>query len=70
MYGWVSVNRFVSICWSEVTALPSKTMQAAGAVGFAGIEPKQMSTGLARLSAMLSGKMTSLVEDIELHKDP
>jgi hypothetical protein len=30
--------------------------QAAGAVGFIGIEPKQMSTGLARMSAMLSGR--------------
>jgi hypothetical protein len=34
------------------------TRQAAGPVNFAGIEPKQMSTGLARKSAMLSGKMT------------
>jgi hypothetical protein len=44
--------------------------QAAGVVDFAGIEPKQMSTGLARMSAMLSEKMTPLVEAIELHKDP
>jgi hypothetical protein len=29
-----------------------------------------MSTGLVRKSAMLSGKMTSLVEDIELHEEP
>jgi hypothetical protein len=29
-----------------------------------------MSTGLARMSAMLSGKMTSLVETIELHEEP
>jgi hypothetical protein len=29
-----------------------------------------MSTGLARKSAMLFGKMTSLVETIELHKEP
>jgi hypothetical protein len=29
-----------------------------------------MSTGLARMSAMLSGKMTSLVGAIELHKEP
>jgi hypothetical protein len=29
-----------------------------------------MSTGLARMSAMLSRKMTSLVEAIELHKEP
>jgi hypothetical protein len=29
-----------------------------------------MSTGLARMSAMLSGKMTSLVEAIELHEEP
>jgi hypothetical protein len=44
--------------------------QGAGVVDFTGIEPKQMSTGLARMSSMLSGKMTSLVEAIELHKEP
>jgi hypothetical protein len=36
----------------------------------AGIEPKQMSTGLARMSVMLSGKMTPLVEANELHEEP
>jgi hypothetical protein len=46
------------------------TRQAARAVDFAGMEPKQMSAGLARMSAMLSGKMTLLVEAIELHKEP
>jgi hypothetical protein len=46
------------------------TRQATGAVDFASIEPKQMSTGLARMSAMLSGKMTSLVEAIELREEP
>jgi hypothetical protein len=44
--------------------------QAAGAVEVAGIKPKQMSTGLARKSAMLSGKMTPLVEAIKLHEEP
>jgi hypothetical protein len=39
-------------------------------VDVAGIEPKQMSTGLPRMSTMLSGKMTPLVEAIELHKEP
>jgi hypothetical protein len=39
-------------------------------VDVAGIEPKQMLTGLARMSAMLSGKMTPLVEAIELHEEP
>jgi hypothetical protein len=29
-----------------------------------------MSTGLVRMSAMLSGTMTSLVETIELHEEP
>jgi hypothetical protein len=29
-----------------------------------------MSMGLARKSAMLSGKMTPLVEAIELHEEP
>jgi hypothetical protein len=46
------------------------TRQAAGAMDVTGIEPKQMSTGLARKSAMLSGKMTSLIEAIELHEEP
>jgi hypothetical protein len=46
------------------------TRQAAGAMDVAGIEPKQMSTGLARKSAILFGKMTPLVEAIELHKEP
>jgi hypothetical protein len=38
-------------------------------VDFAGIEQKRMSTGLARKSAMLSGKMTSLIEATELHEE-
>jgi hypothetical protein len=54
----------------EVTALLSMTRQTAGVVDFASMEPKQMPTGLARMSAMLSGKMTSLVGDIELHEEP
>jgi hypothetical protein len=29
-----------------------------------------MSTGLARMSAMLSGKMALLVKAIELHEEP
>jgi hypothetical protein len=45
------------------------TRQVAGAVDVVGIEPKQMSTGLVRMSAMLSGKMTPLVEAIELHEE-
>jgi hypothetical protein len=45
------------------------TRQATGVVDVAGIEPKQMSTGLARMSAILSGKMMSLVEAIELHEN-
>jgi hypothetical protein len=40
----------------EVTALLSMTKQAAGVVDIAVMEPKQMSTGLARMSDMLSGK--------------
>jgi hypothetical protein len=46
------------------------TRQAAGAVDVASIEPKHMSTGLARMFSMLFGKMTSLVEAIELHEEP
>jgi hypothetical protein len=38
------------------------TRQAAGAVDVAGIEPKQMSTGLVRKSAMLSR--------MKLHEEP
>jgi hypothetical protein len=68
--GWVSEDRFVSIYWLMVTTSPSMTRQAVGAVDFADIEPKQMSTGLPRKSALLSGKMTPLVEAIELHEEP
>jgi hypothetical protein len=68
--GWVFFDRSVSICWLVVTALPSMVRQAAEVVDVAGIEPKQMSTGLARKSVMLSGKMTLLVEAIELHEEP
>jgi hypothetical protein len=46
------------------------TRQAAGAMDVAGIEPKQMSMALERMSSMLSRKMTSLVEAIELHEEP
>jgi hypothetical protein len=46
------------------------TKHAAGVVDVAGIDPKQMSTGLARMPAMLSGKTTPLVEAIELHEEP
>jgi hypothetical protein len=38
--------------------------------GFHRMEPKQMSMGFARMSTMLSGKMTQLVEAIELHEEP
>jgi hypothetical protein len=68
--GWVSVNRSVLTCSLEVTVLPSMTRQAGGAVEFAGMEPKQMSMGLARMSAMLSRKITSLAGAIELHEEP
>jgi hypothetical protein len=44
--------------------------QAAEAVDVVVTEPKQMSTGLVRKSAMLSKKMTPLVEAIELHEEP
>jgi hypothetical protein len=70
MGGWVFFDRFVLICRSEMTALPSMMRQAVGAMDVAGIEPKQMSTGLVRKSALLSRKMTSLVEAIELHEEP
>jgi hypothetical protein len=46
------------------------TRQAAGVADFAGIELNQMLTGLVRMSAMLSGKMTLLDEAIELHEEP
>jgi hypothetical protein len=53
-----------------VTVLPSMTRQAAGVVDVVSIEPNQMSTGLARMSAMLSGKMMPLIKAIELHEEP
>jgi hypothetical protein len=53
-----------------VTAVLSMMRQAAGVLDFADIEPKQILTGLARMSAMLSGKMMSLGEAIELHEEP
>jgi hypothetical protein len=34
------------------------------------MEPKQVSTRLASMFAMLSGKMTPLVGAIELHEEP
>ena len=68
--GSVFASRSVPTYWLEVTALLSMTRQAAGAMDSAGIEPKQMSTGLARKSAMLSGKMTPFGEATELHEEP
>jgi hypothetical protein len=55
---------------SVVTTLPSMTRQAVSVKDSTGIKPKRMSTGLARKFAMLSGKMTPLVEAIELHEEP
>jgi hypothetical protein len=46
------------------------TRHAAGVVDVAGIEPKHMLKVLARMSAMLSRKMTPLVEAIEVHEEP
>jgi hypothetical protein len=46
------------------------TKHAVGVVEVTGIEPKKMSTGLARMSAMLSRKMTPLVAAIELQEEP
>jgi hypothetical protein len=45
------------------------TRQAAGAMDSAGMEPKQMSTGLATMSAVVSRTMTLLVKAIELHEE-
>jgi hypothetical protein len=60
--GWVGLCQQIYLdLLVGVTALLSMTRQAAGAVDFAGIEPKQMWAGLVRMSAMLSGKTTSLV---------
>jgi hypothetical protein len=68
--GWDSVNRSVPICWSVVTAFPSMTRHATGVVDVTSIEPRQRLMGLARMSIMLLGKMTPLVEAIELHEEP
>jgi hypothetical protein len=46
------------------------TRLAAGVVDSTGIELKQMSIGLARMSAMLSGKMMPFDEANELHEEP
>ena len=51
-------------------ALLMTTRLAAGAAKLVGTEPKAMSTGLARMAAMLAGKMTPLREAIELHEEP
>ena len=56
--GWVFSSRSDLTCWLEVTAALSMMWHAAGTVDPAGIEPKQMSMGLARMSAMLTGKIT------------
>jgi hypothetical protein len=53
-----------------VTAVLSLTRQVARVVDSAIIEPKQMSMGLVRKSAMLFGKMTPFGEAIELHEEP
>jgi hypothetical protein len=69
--GWVGLCQ--QICPDPLVGgdlLLSMMRQAARVVVFAGMEPKQMSTGLAMKSAMLSGKMTPLVEAIELHEEP
>ena len=47
-------------------ALSMTTELAAGAVKSAGIEPKQMSTGLVRKSAMLAWKTTPVDDAIAL----
>jgi hypothetical protein len=68
--GWVSFNRSDSTCSLVLTAALSMMRHAAGTMDSAGIEPKQMLIGLARMSAMLLGKMTPLNEAIELHEEP
>ena len=42
---------------------------AAGVARLNGMEPKQMSTGLARKSAMLAGKTMPQEDAIESHKE-
>jgi hypothetical protein len=53
-----------------VVAVFSMTKLAIGAVDSTSVEPKQMSMGLARKSAILARKMTTCDEVIELHKEP
>jgi hypothetical protein len=60
--GWVG--------WVEVTAVFSMMRQVAGVMDCFGIELKQKSTGLARKSTMLAGKMTPIGEAIELQEKP
>jgi hypothetical protein len=59
----------VSTYWEAVVVVLSMTKQAVGAMDSGNIEPKQMSTRLARKSAMLAGKMTPCDEAIKLHKE-
>jgi hypothetical protein len=54
----------------EVTAVFSMMRQVAGVMDCFGIEPKQKSTGLARKSTMIAGKMTPIGEAIELQEKP
>ena len=49
--------------------LSMSTGLAAGAARSDGIEPKRMSTGLARKSAMLAGMMMPWEDAIELHEE-
>jgi hypothetical protein len=68
--GWVGFRQQIgSGLLVGVTVVLLMTRQVAGAVDSAGIEPKHMLTGLARKSAMLSGKITTLGEAIELHEE-
>jgi hypothetical protein len=53
-----------------VIVVLSMTRRAVGVVDPTGIDPKEMSTGLVRMYAMLSRKMTPLGEAIELHEEP
>ena len=52
-----------------VVALSTIAGLATGAVDLVGMEPKQMSMGLARKSAMLAGKMIPREDAIKSHEE-
>jgi Fe-S oxidoreductase len=69
--GWVGFHQQICLdllVGGEGVALDDEACGWSG--GFRWHQAEADAIGLARMSAMLSGKMTPLVEDIELHEEP